>query len=129
MGELIESGTDPVLRYLRIETHSGTHTSRRQRLSRRFGQVHNTIDPIPPVPLITPERREQPALVAIVSTANGAAEQHEPTMTLAGAEHVARVPRKRCSVTPTSTSPCSAHATSSVESSSPCHEPSCQFAM
>ncbi len=36
--------------------------------------------------------------MAVVSTANGAAEKYESSVTLAGTDHLTGVPRKRCSV-------------------------------
>jgi hypothetical protein len=45
-----------------------------------------------------PEAGEKSSLVAVVGAANGTAEEYEPAVILASAEHLARVPRKRRAV-------------------------------
>jgi hypothetical protein len=50
------------------------------------------------VTFVAPETGEKPRLVAIVGATNCATEEHQATMTLAGAEHLPRVPWKRRSV-------------------------------
>jgi hypothetical protein len=64
--------------------------------SRRGGQVNDSIDPVPRVTFMRPEFRQQPRLLTVVGRPNGAAEQNQAAMTLAGAKHLTRMPWKRC---------------------------------
>jgi hypothetical protein len=61
----------------------------------RLGQIHNAIAPVPRVTLISPKAGQQPCLVTVIGTANGASEEHESAVTLTSAQHLACVPRKR----------------------------------
>jgi hypothetical protein len=46
----------------------------------------------------SPELRQQPRLLAVIGGTNRAAEQDEAAVSLAGAEHLSRVPRERSAV-------------------------------
>lgn len=65
---------------------------------RRLWQIHDAINPIPRVTVLTPESCEEPRLVAIVGAANRAAEQDETTVILTGAQHLPGVPWQRGAV-------------------------------
>jgi hypothetical protein len=51
------------------------------------------------VTFITPKGGQEPSLMAVVGAADRAAEEHQATMIVAGAEHLACVPGQRRTVT------------------------------
>jgi len=61
----------------------------------RFGKVHDAIEPVPSMTLISPELCQQSRLVTVVGAANGTAEEHQSAVVLAGTEHLPRMPGKR----------------------------------
>ena len=77
----------------------------------------------------TPVVGQEPRLVAVIGTPNGAAVEDEPAVIVTRADHLPRVPRKRRSIERNKHELGSAHAISSVASSNPSHDPACQEAI
>src|SRR5688572_22344197 len=66
--------------------------------SRQLRKVDDAVRPVPAATLTPPEVGHQARLVAVVGAPNAAAEQDEATVTLARSDHLACMPRKRCSI-------------------------------